>query len=399
MFSRRRLLLLIAAVAVVALAWFVMFSRAPNRETIDAPELAHTGAARPRPAAEPRTDSIARVAATTPPAAAQATRTPTIGTALESVSPTPPSDDAAKTPRVASLGLQAAEEYRKQAQYPPWSHPLADGEDPILRDREVSPITAAGPNGEEPVLTVFPDQVSFEAPDAVTLYAFLTVGDERVPAEEITAVVVAEDQRPVWTLGYRDDGEGGDAAAGDLIYTGRFEPGPDFYPDLAGSFLVRVRAITTDQRERIAATGFLYSNPYAQLTGRYRDAIVGGSLVIEAEVAVLRPGRFHLEATLYSEDGRRGIAEAQTAAEFPVGVQWMRLTFFGRILAQSGIDGPYLLRFVALSTTTQMPNAKNRLAEKAYVTGPYRASQFSDAPFNDPDLLDAANNLQRDAQE
>jgi hypothetical protein len=77
----------------------------------------------------------------------------------------------------------------------------------------------------------------------------------------------------------------------------------------------------------------------------------------------------------------------------------MRLTFFGRIINQSQIDGPYLLRFVALSTTTAMPNAKNRLVANAYVTPAYRAAQFSPEPFNDPDLLDAADRMERDLQQ
>ena len=33
------------------------------------------------------------------------------------------------------------------------------------------------------------------------------------------------------------------------------------------------------------------------------------------------------------------------------------------------------------------------------VTGAYRAAQFSDAPFDDPDLVDAADRLQGDTQE
>src|SRR5262249_37108867 len=126
------------------------------------------------------------------------------------------------------------------------------------------------------------------------------------------------------------------------------------------------------------------------------DSIVDGSLAIDAEVQVDSPGRFFLEGTLYSQDGRRGIGEAHTAGELQPGLQWMRLTFFGRIINQSQVDGPYLLRFVALSTTTAMPNAKNRLAVDAYLTGAYRAAQFSAAPFNDPNLLDAAKRLEGD---
>jgi hypothetical protein len=236
--------------------------------------------------------------------------------------------------------------------------------------------------------------VSCEAPDPVTLYAILSIGDSRVPAAEMTGVITSENLEPLTALAYRDDGDGGDRVAADFIYTARFEPDEGFAPELSESFVVRVRALTTDRQERIAATGFLYSSPHAQLTGRYRDVIADGSLAIDAELEVFRPGRFHLEATLYDRDGRRGIAEAHTAIELAPGRQWMRLTFFGRILNQSGIDGPYLLRFVALSTTTRMPNAKNRLVENAHVTGPYRATQFDPAPFDDPDLLDAAERLE-----
>jgi hypothetical protein len=302
--------------------------------------------------------------------------------------------------QVVALARQAAGGYREQAQYPPWSRPFSDeGEDPILRDRLVSPVTGAGPDGAEPILVVFPDQVSFESPDPVLLYAYLSVNDSRVPAASITATITSEDLQPLAPLVYSDDGANGDRMAGDYLYTARFDPGPDFVPDLSESFLVRVVAETTDGEPRSAATGFLYSSPHAHLTGNYRDAIVDGSLVIEAEVAVSRAGRFHLEGTLYSADGQRPVGEAQVAGELAPGRQWMRLTFFGRIINQSQIDGPYLLRFVALSTTTAMPNAKNRLVANAYVTPAYRAAQFSPEPFNDPDLLDAADRMERDLQQ
>jgi len=300
---------------------------------------------------------------------------------------------------VAAIGRQAAADYRRQAQYPPWSRPFnEEGEDPILRDRMVSPITAAGPDGAQPILVVFPQETSFEVPDPVLLYAYLSVNDTRVPAASIAGTLLTGDLQPLAELAYTDDGTGGDQVAGDFLYTARFEPGPDFAPELSESFLVRVVAETTDGEPRIAATSFLYSNPHARLTGNYRDAIVDGSLVIDAEVEVLRPGRFHLEGTLYDRDGRRGIGEAHTAGELPLGRQWMRLTFFGRLITESAIDGPYLLRFVALSTTTAMPNAKNRVAENVHVTGAYRFAQFSSAPFEDPDLLDAADRLERDLQ-
>jgi hypothetical protein len=355
------------------------------------------GAAQPTPQQEAPNDDAAaapRVAAGgTPPVSPAATAAAT---------PAPrgtESADVLNGPQVVALGQRAAQEYRRLAQYPPWSRPFTDeGEDPILRDRLVSPITATGEDGAEPTLVVFPQQTSFEAPEPVLLYAYLSVNGSRVAANAISGTLLTEDLQPLAQLAYNDDGSDGDPIAGDQIYTARFDPGPDFAPDLSESFLVRVSAETTEGQPRTAATSFLYSNPHARLTGNYRDAIVNGSLVIDAEVEVFRPGRFHLEGTLYSQDGRRGIGEAHTASELPAGRQWMRLTFFGRIIAQGGIDGPYLLRFLALSTTTAMPNAKNRLVENAHVTGAYRSAQFSDAPFDDPDLRDAADRLERDLQ-
>jgi hypothetical protein len=386
----RRIALLAAAIGLAVLLFLLLLPRSTPEQVAEVDAAAPVAGASPTArAGELSTTPVAHlpspVSSASPTAVASPDTTP-----LE----TPADDALAQTPQVVALGRLAADQYRDLAQYPPWSRPFSEeGEDPILRDRQVSAVTAAGPEGEEPILTVFPDQVSFEAPDPVTLYAFLSIGNDRVAAAEITGVITSENLEPLAALAYRDDGDGGDRVAADFIYTARFEPDEGFAPELSESFLVRVRALTTDQQERIAATGFLYSSPHAQLTGRYRDAIADGSLAIDAEVEVFRPGRFHLEATLYDRDGRRGIAEAHAATELGPGRQWMRLTFFGRILNQSGIDGPYLLRFVALSTTTHMPNAKNRLIEDAHLTGPYRAAQFNPAPFDDPNLLDAADRL------
>ena len=100
-----------------------------------------------------------------------------------------------------------------------------------------------------------------------------------------------------------------------------------------------------------------------------------------------------------STAGTTGASCAPTfAGRLDTGRHWMRLTFFGRIIRQSEIDGPYLLRFVALSTTTAMPNAKNDVVENAHVTAPFRCAQFSSAPFNDPSLLGAADRLDANPQ-
>jgi hypothetical protein len=316
--------------------------------------------------------------------------------------PRPPGNDVASGTRplpdgvtAMSLAHTTADDYRQRARYPRWSQPLTDGEDPLLRDRQVSPVSSSGPGGTDPTLTVFPDQVSFESPEPVVLYAYLSAGGQRIAADEIRATIISEDGQPVAEIEYRDDGGGGDLLAGDGIYTAVLELDPAQAPGPAASYLVKVRAVTAEQQERLAAGGFLYSSPDAQLTGSYRDQADGGDLVIDAEVQATNTGRFHIEATLYSEDGQHAIAWAQQAAELPAGRHWLSLRFHGLILNERQIDGPYLLRYVALSTATQMPNAKNRLAENAFLTGTYTFNQFSDRPFDDPDLLDAADRIEQ----
>jgi hypothetical protein len=159
---------------------------------------------------------------------------------------------------------------------------------------------------------------------------------------------------------------------------------------------VQVEAQLDGTEERKGATSFMYASPHAQLTGNYRDAVVDGSLVVGAEIEVTQAGRFHLEATLYGSDGLVKIAWAQAAQWLEPGTHWLDLAYYGLILRERGLDGPFVLRYVALSTTSEMPNAKNRVVENAYATGPYQVSAFSDRPFDDPQLLEAAKRIEDD---
>jgi hypothetical protein len=298
----------------------------------------------------------------------------------------------------ASFARQAADEYRKRSRYPAASHPIWPTDlDPIARDREVTPVSAKGPNGKEPTLYVMPARLGFEAPEPVVLYAYLAVDGRPVPSVTLRGTLLGEDLKPIASFDFVDDGTSGDAVAGDDVRAATLYLPDDLTPELSASYLVDVRAVTEDEDDRAAATSFQYANPHARLTGRFSENVVDGSLRVVAEVEVKRNGRFHLEATLYDAGGTQPVAWAQTANELPPGVQSMALTFFGAALHDRGIDGPYLLRYAALSTTTSMPNAKSRVLENAFVTRAHRAASFSAEGFGDPDLLEAAERLERDA--
>ena len=322
---------------------------------------------------------------------------PPLSAAQKPARPAPVAPVADQTPPPTAkpnLALAAARENRLRARYPHSSQPLQAGQpDPILRDREPSHATFAGPNGEDPTLVVYPEQVSFERSDPIVVYAYLTEGNTRVPAQHIDGEVVDARGHTVAQLEYNDQALNADRAAGDLVYTATMPLGDGDGP-AGGAYLVKVRAVDTDGDPRVGSTGFLYSRPDAQLTGRYSDAISAGNLQVQAEVEVQRAGRFHLEATLYTQDGTP-LAWAQNALNLSAGLQHIPLSFFGLIINERGVDGPYVLRYVALSTTTSMPNAKNRLVENAYLTSSYHAADFSDQPFDDPALISDAERLER----
>ncbi len=304
-------------------------------------------------------------------------------------------DPAPDAPQMRTLGTVAAEDYRRRARFPRSSQPIEDGVDPIARDREVTPGKSEGPEGHDPTLVVYPARTGFEAPNPIVIYAYLVRDGRKVDAREIRGEVRSQDGTPLATLAFSDDGRAGDAVANDFVYTAVLTPTRDAIPVLKGAQLVEAKARTRGDEERVATTGFLYSVPKAHLTGRFRDALADGHLIVEAELAVVEAGRFHLEATLASMDGTP-IAWAQEAAELGPGTAWMPLTYWGLALRERGVDGPYVVRSAALSTTGEMPNQKNDVLEFAYVTRGYAAAQFSDQAFNDPDLLDAANRLEAD---
>jgi hypothetical protein len=291
------------------------------------------------------------------------------------------------------LAQVTAENYKEQARYPASSAPLTDGVDPVLRDWTVSPSRTRGPEGEEPSLTIYPAAVSFEAPEPVVLHAFLSESGSRRAAEVLDGTITGENGA-VALLEFRDDGQGGDPTAGDHLYTAVFTPPDGWERSYAGIYSVAIRAMSEKGEERFATSAFQYSAPDSRLTGRFEDRIVDGNLEIRAEVEVSAPGRFHLEGTLHSLEDRP-VAWAQESVTLKPGLHWIALSFYGLALNESRSDGPYVLRYLVLSTTSTMPNSMNRPLENAHVTAPYRAISFTSRPFDDPQLLEEARRLLR----
>lgn len=302
----------------------------------------------------------------------------------------------AQAPDPLLFARETAREYRELARYPESSRALAPGQkDPLREKRQPTKQTARGPEGQGPSLTVWASAVSVEIGRPVDLFAELSAAGKPVLPLEVTGEIAGPGEI-VSLVRYHDDGRVPDAKAGDGVWSARLRMPAGLEPEGAASYMVRVRARLLDGDVREAAGGFLYSNPSARLTGRYRDAVVAGDLVVSAEVEVQEAGRFHLAGTLYSMAGDP-LGTAQAAAHLEPGRHWIGLSFYGLMFHDRQAAGRFRLGSLALATTSRMPNALNDLVQDAWVTRPYTLGQMRSAAFGDVKLLDAADRVEREA--
>lgn len=303
---------------------------------------------------------------------------------------------AQELPKPGQLALETARAYREQARYPESSRVLQAGEaDPVRVKRTPTKQSRRGPEGAGPELSVWASAVSVEVGKPIDLFAEL-LADKPVLPLEVNGEIAGPDGEIVANVAYRDDGRTPDRRAGDGIWSARLVLPAGLEPEGAAPYMVRATARLLDGDLRQAAGGFLYSNPSARLTGRYRDAVRNGNLVIAAEVEVKAAGRFHLSATLYSMAGEP-IGTAQAAANLEPGRRWIRLSFYGLMFHDRKVAGPYRLGTLALSTSSRMPNALNDLVENAHVTRAYKLGAMTAAPFAEPKLLESADRLEAEA--
>jgi hypothetical protein len=306
---------------------------------------------------------------------------------------------AAAQVEAGKLARETAKDYRELARYPESSHALRVGEgDPILEKRQPTRQSRRGTDANDPTLSVWASKVSYEKGQPVDLYATLENRGKTIPAADaITGEIADASGAIVAHVVYVDNGEIPDARANDGIYSARLTLTDDLLPGSAASYMVRVKTRLADGDPLEAAGGVLYSYPAARLTGRYRDRLRDGNLVIAAEVEVMESGRFHLAGTLHSPAGEP-LGFAQAAAALEPGRRWIEISFYGLMFHDRQAAGPYRLGNVALTTAIGMPNALSDVVANAHVTRPYRLGEMRALPFERPQLLETAKRLDRDAE-
>ena len=121
---------------------------------------------------------------------------------------------------------------------------------------------------------------------------------------------------------------------------------------------------------------------------RSTDAIVRGSLEVTVGFDIKKVGPVMVQATLFDPKGTTPIAiydDFYRPTE--LGPQEVKITFFGKVIAEKGIDGPYIVRALHgfVQTSDSDPPEVFWAAKKPIATATYKASEFSGNDWDGPE--------------
>jgi len=243
------------------------------------------------------------------------------------------------------------------------------------------------------VIRVMPRRYNVVVPDPIVVYLEIIDRSKNAPVKPTRAYVRlkpydAKDSDPWVEVIASDDGTNNDEKAGDGRYTASYAATGTELDRMSGHVLVEGVVETAKAGIRRVPHTVIYTRgPRARLTGKWRDEIKDGHLVIEGELEVDEPGMFSVMGQLVGPE-REPIALTRTypPPKLEKGTHWITLRTWGKAITDTGIDGPYQLVNVLL---TRDQNAKGGYDPAptialAHKTKPYSFSQFSKTPWTEP---------------
>jgi hypothetical protein len=203
-------------------------------------------------------------------------------------------------------------------------------------------------------------------------------------------------QGDVFDLDYHDDGLAPDQQAGDFRYSNRFVPSER--KELATASSARVEAIVVvDGQQRRFLRDFTWApRDVLKVLGEH-DAMRDGSLVATLDCQVLEDGLYTFYGNLFAADGTTPVATSKKSYPLTAGRQRVELVFFGKVLNDQQVDGPYVLKDV---------HGLKRMGEGEYNnvwwqhpgefrTRSYASADFSGDEWNDPERRERLATFER----
>ncbi|MBE7437862.1 MAG: hypothetical protein HS115_05335 [Spirochaetales bacterium] len=239
--------------------------------------------------------------------------------------------------------------------YPDLSRPLND-DMPHLLDpyRVVQPprplYQKAKPDESDEPLFFIHEEVPRNIVVGEPFLCHLSVRDRQntaVPFEIVSARVLSDSGTGRVALDeprYNDDGRDGDRKAGDMVYVMSWQA-------IAPTRLAWGE-LTLSLELKAGEQVFKHEIPFhstpemvGRFTGRFREAIEDGSLVIYAEVDITRAGFYQLAANLIHLESGQASHVAFHYGNLAAGVQNIPFLFFGKIFHDKNRQGRFVLRY------------------------------------------------------
>jgi hypothetical protein len=264
--------------------------------------------------------------------------------------------------------------YLKQNVYPPTSRPLTAEHVDLLapNQRHELPRPTDARDGTE--LTFTADRYFVVGDETITPKLTLVKNGKPVPYRVTQAFVSVLDPR---------------STADSPRYP--FTLGEPFAPNTIpvarqaaiGLFVELVFGNIT-QRARIEFQYTPAAGIPARFTGQFRDALENGSIVVRAEVEVVRAGRYLIDCNLFDASDRP-IAWTRAKAELRAGKQDVALVFFGKVLVDQEASGRFHIGQLrgARHAPALDPDLEQMPAYAgSYTTRAFEAAEFSGAEYD-----------------
>ncbi len=336
----------------------------------------------------------------------------------------PPSSLPARPPGMPDPGGLAKRDVVSDTvwatRFPPNSQPLRPEMTDIIRPNHryesAMPVSAkgSGPNGiVDPnsdlyyLLTADVLSIPSGSPAVATLKVFRGSGGDASPLQvDITGVRLMQFAQPSFVpvqgaqLSMVDDGTGGDALAGDHVYTLSFIPSS--IPALAtydGQIRLEVDFVADSASPpKTGALVFMTTGQApAVFTGNVSEQLTPQGLTITAEIQVSQPGDFVLQGLLFDASGK----PIGFAAEHPTfaaqGTQTVSFLFFGLLFYEAQAVSPYHFRTMTgyrLPDPGQPHKTDMPVWNGDYTTQAYKLSDFSPAEWDSQQRQQAIANAQ-----
>jgi hypothetical protein len=254
-----------------------------------------------------------------------------------------------------------------------WSSPLTD--DMQYKPQAPYHTESAGPGDSFPKLELYTDKVNYDIGDTVRIIAVAHGPSGQIPFDALTGRTDGiKRPRPRHDLDFVEQP--------DRSYVASLDIPADVARKNRGDWGVFVDC-QIDSQHRVATTMFTIVATDATITGPYRVALEDGSLSVYVGIDATAPGRQHLKGELWSAKDDPIAYSWTRNAETPVGSSTMKLVFYGKTIRDSGIDGPYAIKNLILTTYDENADPyANPPVDPGLTTPAFKASSFTDVPIN-----------------